>query len=346
MSTDPLNDQFDFVQEESPRLRGRPNSRRSSMVRRFCIGFAFITLDLAILACILHLLRVVAIPGLPAKDDSTPGSARTSSAAERADRSGKSGPSEVAKLVRYHEILTRSGWKKAGPAEESAADSNDAQVLQPDDVLESEGLKKVRDGYVFSDEEDLQKRLENARATYKQVKAAFEHLKKAAYDFQALSGAIQSRDAERTELDAAIAGQQEFVNRLPRVTNLERAAYDEANGSLSMMRARLIEVKRQLDHGNRELRRVTQQRDEALRVYKTKQSDFLGDGQRLERALDSRIKGYHSLAIDPKIKNSLEAIRRASGKSLKFSPSKELLTGRDELKKALKTVESAEVPQP
>jgi hypothetical protein len=344
MSTDPMGDQFAFIQDDTPRLRARPTSRQSSYLRRFFIASLFILFDLAILACMLHLLRIVAIPGLPRMQEDTAVNATNPPPAGAAAQSGTQESTPVTKLIRAREIARASGSNMVRPGQDDSRESAADAEFSPEETLENEGLKKVGARYVFSDEEDLQKRLDKARALFKQAKEAFEHLKRAAYDFNVLNNAVQTNDVERTELEAAIAGQQEFVNRLPRVTNVERAAYDEANGSLSLLRARLTEVRRQLDHGRRELIGVTRQKNQAVQTYKSKQSEFLMEARRLESAFDKRIEDYRSLTNDPKIKKSLEAVGRAGGKSLQLSPSKDLSSSREELKKAVKIVESAEVP--
>ncbi len=344
MSADPVNDQFAFIKEDPPPLLSPVKSRRSSM-RRFWIAFVFISLDLAILGCMLHLLRIVAIPGLPPMGAGTPDAETIAEVAEPTVRTATAVTPAVTKVARPRTIAPATAPNTVRPAEKKPANSAAVEEERPEVVLENEGLKRAGAGYVFGDEEELQKRLEKSRGLFKQTKAAFDQLKQAMRDFNVINNAFQTLDAERTELEAEIAGQQEFVNGLPRVTNVDRANYDDANGRLSVAKARLTEMRRQLDHGRRELPGVTQKKNQALRAYKSKESEFLADGRRLERAFNSRIEEYTSLAKDPKIKKSLEAIGPVSGNSLKLDPSPALLLGRDELKKALKTVESTAVPE-
>lgn len=345
MSTEPVDDQFAFVQDEPPRLTAGRKRSRASVLVRIWVALLFVTLDLAILACILHLLRIVAIPGLPPMGAET-GVAQTNDQAPQARPwSANIAPAVVSKAVRPRRQASSSGTKTAHAPAPKANDPPAANDLTAEEVLESEGLKKVDAGYVFNDEADLQKRLEKSRALFKQTKAAFDQLKEAARDFNMLNRAIGTRDAERTDLEAAIAGQQEFVNRMPRVTNLDKAAHEEANGALSVARARLTELRRQLEHGRRELPGVTQRKNQALRAYKGKESEFLSDARLLQRTFESRIEEYSTLTSDPKIKKALETVGRASGKSFQLSPSKELRSGLDELKNCVKTVENTEVPE-
>jgi hypothetical protein len=346
MATDPVDNPFAFIQEEAPGSLAGRRPRRSSVYRRIGIGFAFISVDLAIIACVLHLLGVIAVPGLPAMDNGRPNAATKTLAPERPTRSAVGSSPVVAKLVASRKMVHENRPQLADATEPGASGLPALREPSAEEVLEGEGLKKSGTGYVFSDDEDLQKRIAKAVILFKEAKAAFEHLKPAAHGFQGLTDAVASREAERIDLEAAIARQQEYVNGLPRVANVEKAAHDEANGALMVMRARLTEVRRQLDHGRWELPGMTQQRDAVVRIYKSKRAEFLSEGRRLERAIDSRIEDYQSLAKHIKIQQALETVSRTSGKNLALRPSQELLKHRDELKKALKIVESASAPQP
>lgn len=346
MSTDPVNDQFAFVREEPPPLLVASKSRRSSPWRRRWIAVVFISLDVAILACALHLLRVVAIPGLPAMDAEPPAAETKSEAAEPTVRTASTVTPAVRKPMRPRDVTPPASPKTAESGEKKPAESAAAEETPPEAVLEGEGLKRAGDGYLLSDEQDWQKRLERSRVLFKQTHEAFVRLRDAARDFTVLAKRVQNLKAQRVQLKAAIDRQQEFVRGLPRTTNVDKAYYDEQNGLLADWKSDWTEVDRLVGLNELELPGVAQTKNQAYRAYKSKESEFLSDARRLERTFDSRIEEYASLAKDPKIKKSIEAVGQKSGKNLKLSPSQELLSGRDGLKKSLKTVESTEVPEP
>jgi hypothetical protein len=345
MSTDPAHDPFAFVRDEAPRLMPRRGARRTSAFRRFWIAFAFISFDLGILACVLHLLQVVAIPGLPPMNEVKPPAATTNRAGERNSPGAAAGAMTLAKGGRPTGSTERNTTKPRGPTADDSAYAPLDKELSPEEVLQSAGLTKSGSRYVIRDESDLQKSLQETRPLLAQLKAGYKQLGNVLYQFNQLDRTVNELDSQRINLDSAVARQQEFVNRLPRVNNsLEQAAHEEANAVLVTLKGQLAETIRQLELGKRQVPVAREQKDEALRVFRSKRSTYLREGARLQRAFESLIEEYESLANDGKLKKSLDAIGRASGASFKVSPSQELLQGRDELKKALKSVESVDVP--
>jgi hypothetical protein len=350
MSTNPVNDPFAFVQDGPPPLLAAPRPRRSSTLRRLWIGIAFISLDLAILACVLHLLRIVAIPGLPAMDEATRPDEAGAPAARKVAGRKQAGSSLIAKVVRSRGPDPVNAPKVVAAAKESAAaaaplEEIPSEKLSPEEVLEREGLKKAGAAYVFSDEQDLLKGLEKSRLSFKQAEAAFGQLKQAVRAFDEVNGDVQSGEAVETDLKANVGRQQELVNGLPRVTNVDKEIYYVENNRLSVLKSNLIDVRQKLEHRRRELPAVRHRSSQAIRGFRSRQTRFLSEARQLERAFDSRIEEYSSLAKEPKIKQSLAAISRASGQSLELRPSAELLKGREELKKQIETVENTAVPQ-
>jgi len=347
MSTDPVNEPFAFVQDEAPRLLPARGPRRPSSFRRLWIGFVFISLDVGILACTLHVLRIVAIPGLPPMDEVKPAAAPATAPAETKSPAPVAGSIVAAKRGRPagYASTEKTAPKMRHPAAEDAGDAPLAKDLSPEEVLESEGLERSGAGYALGDESDLQKSLEKTRALLAQVKAAYKQLGPVMVQFNRLNGSLELLENHRINLEAGIANQQAFVNTLPRDgNNLIRADFQQANGELTALKAELTETNRRLNLGKKELHDARRQKDDALRVFRSKRSDYLREGARLQRAYDSLIEDYDSLAKDAKVRKSLESLGRASGTSLKVSPSKGLLQGRDELNKTLKSVEGVDVP--
>ncbi len=194
----------------------------------------------------------------------------------------------------------------------------------PEAVLKEKGLRRVGTTYVVAGEAEVQKRLNEARAAYREMRAG-----------QDQRAAIEYQTRENKQLIAALTEQrmelnQQLANPLPAAQHNQLVAM--VNGVTDRLN---LLIRHERDG---------ETRDELGAAIARRREAYIQGVLDLRGMVDSANEAYKALADDPEVKAALEEVGKTTKAKLTLGPSKAFLANVKLLENAEKSVLTENVP--
>jgi hypothetical protein len=278
----------------------------------------------------LHITDYVRIPGLP----TFPGPTKTATtidptppASPRLDRPAIV-PGSTARAKPAPARRTPVSDPSAAKPAPAVADSQSLPPPTPGEVLEGHGLKRVGDIYVLEAEADILQNLREIDKQFAELKVAYRR-----------KDAVEKRLEDIEELRfEKFHWETDLKNHEAAMAAMPRTGNNEIIDAFQAAKNRQTEMKFEIHERDREIGVTKREIDIAggnglVREFDNKRERFRRATGNLRSRFDRMISRYEAIKKDDAAIKAVGSIAKKSGRRVELGPTKELITGLDQLKK-------------